>query len=139
EAVSLRGTAPEAGGTAADRVQDFATFATTHSHFLHANPEEFLPLARNQAATGFLAERTAARAEALPRPWVAPDARPPAAPRRPAGRRPPAGRCACASPAATPPRSPRWPWAPTAGSPSPPATTARCASGTSPRASACGR
>src|SRR5262249_4688374 len=55
----------------------------THSHFLHEHPHALLPLAQNQAATGFLAERTAAPAAALRRPWIARERRPAALPLQP--------------------------------------------------------
>src|SRR5262249_38326435 len=83
EAATRAGRAPYARDTLGARVQAFAAFVTTHSHFLHENPHALLPLARNQSPTGFLADQTPARAEALRRPWIAREQRPESLPPRP--------------------------------------------------------
>jgi WD40 repeat protein len=81
----LRDAGKGRGATAAasaGRVEAFAAFLSGHAHFLHAHPEEVVPLAYNHAASGPLAEAAASPAVALTRPWVARETRPDA-PRRP--------------------------------------------------------
>jgi len=73
-----------AADSAGARVQAFAAFVSTHGHALHSAPQETIPLARNHAAQGSVAERASVLADTLDRPWFARDPRPPAPPERPA-------------------------------------------------------
>jgi WD40 repeat protein/serine/threonine protein kinase len=84
EAAAHLGIDPHSGDDPAHRVAAFGAFVSTHSHLLSQHPEETVPLARNSAVGGLLVERAAPLAEALGRPWIARDPRPPTPASRPA-------------------------------------------------------
>jgi WD40 repeat protein/serine/threonine protein kinase len=84
EAASRSRGGPSVPATPGLRVQAFAGFVAAHGHYMDQYPGELIPLARNQAAEGIVTERAASRAEALRRPWVARDPRPPLPSARPA-------------------------------------------------------
>jgi WD40 repeat protein len=77
------GQDPSATASPAGRVEAFAAFVAGHAEVLAEFPQETIPVARNHAAGGIVAEQAGPLADALERPWIARDARPPARPSRP--------------------------------------------------------
>ncbi|TAK17422.1 MAG: DUF4062 domain-containing protein, partial [Acidobacteria bacterium] len=65
------------------RIQAFSTFVTASAHLLATYPAEAVPIARNFAAEGIVADRAAPVADRLARVWIARDPRPAAPSARP--------------------------------------------------------
>jgi hypothetical protein len=71
----------------AEQVRAYANFLSTHSHVLSAVPGEAIVVARNSACGGAAVEQAETLADALTRPWLARDPRPPTPVVRPQCRR----------------------------------------------------
>lgn len=75
----LNDKAPRIADDTVDRLGEFSDFLTRHSHLAALYPSDLLILARNQAASGTVAERAEGLVRHLRRPWIARDPRPPLA------------------------------------------------------------